>query len=176
MMGAMFRMHVGLIAGSLLLLQPARLCGQEDVPAAVAPSGRGIWANLEVQQPNYLTGDTVRIHITLINRSDTTAWVSFAPPQDLLRLTITRDGQAIRPEVGPEGYAGITLAWIELRPNTPRAITTDTWLSLIKWGYRIREPGDYAIQAVPLMYDERHPIQSTTEVRSNTARFVVRQR
>ena len=83
----------------------------------------------------------------------------------------------IRPEVGPEKYGGITLALIELRPNTPRAVTTETWLSLLKWGYRIREPGDYAVQAVPQMYDQSlHLIQSTTEVRSNTARFVVRQR
>ena len=38
-----------------------------------SPPGQGIWATLEVQQPIYLSGDTIRVHVTLTNRSDSTA-------------------------------------------------------------------------------------------------------
>jgi hypothetical protein len=101
----------------------------------------------------------------------------FVPPQGLLRLIVTRNGQLIRPETGPEDIAGITLALIDLKPHMPTEITSLYWLSIRKWGYVIREPGDYAIRAIPFMYDQRgHLIQDTTDVRSNKAQFVVRPR
>ncbi len=165
------------VPACLLLLQPTHLSGQQDPAGPISSASQGIWADLEVQQPTYLSGDTVRIHIRLINRTDNDAAIEFAPPQYMFRLMVTRNGQPVRPETDVENTAGITLAVYELKPNTPREISSIFWLPLTMWGYRIREPGDYAIQAIPHMYSLRgHLIQDTSEVRSNKARFTFRRK
>ncbi len=145
-----------------------------------ALSGKGedaVRSEIQMEQSTYCSGDTARVHITLRNTSEVRVIFAFFPPQDLFKLIVKREGKSLAPITQALGYATLTLAWVELKPHTPRALTTQRWLPLTNWGFQLKQAGRYSVQVIPKMfsaYDQRQLIQDTTTIRSNVARFTIR--
>jgi hypothetical protein len=152
-------------------------CTPVDTAAFPGKGEDAVRSEIEMEQSTYCPGDTARVQIMLRNTSQFRVIFAFLPPQDLFKLIIKREGKSIAAITQPLGYATLTLAWVELKPHTPRAITTQRWLPLANWGFQLRQAGRYSVQVIPKMfsdYDQRQLFQDTTTIRSNAAWFTIK--
>jgi hypothetical protein len=138
----------GRLALGLALGCAAALHGQEPARA----SARGVHLRIETDRPTYHVGDTIRVRLTLQNRSGAAVEYNSQPPIVQARLRVL-DAAGVPVPPGPSRAAQDLPS---TRPVTIAAGQKSTlrwldreWLSLEDWGYDLRTPGRYTIVGVP---------------------------
>ncbi len=122
-----------------------------------------ILARIESEKSVYLVGEPIMVRLTLINRSGRELFVWPSAPYAMSTLEVfNATGKPLRStgsegEICPAGCGGHPYT-IKLSPRKPVVVEYDDryshwalreWADVRRWGYNIRQTGDYTLIASP---------------------------
>jgi hypothetical protein len=151
-----------ILAASMMVPLSAR----SEVPSvslpATTPVRSGIvGVRLAIDRPIYHVGDTIRVRVTLVNRSSQPLDTSFSPPWALTKINVFDAKGRLLEATQPSAWCGGCIARniaLQLPPRKPVVVeyydrdkhwALEDWADLREWGYDLNRPGQYTLAASP---------------------------